>query len=56
MDEWTDKTLKDLEQRLPNYLNQATLGELRRMLVEQAKRIDRAEGELDGRAWSKQNW
>ncbi|MBM6753472.1 MULTISPECIES: hypothetical protein [Lactobacillaceae] len=56
MDEWTDQTLKDLAKRLPGYLDQVTLSELRRVLKEQAERIDRAEGELDGRAWSKRNW
>ncbi|WP_298729542.1 hypothetical protein [uncultured Granulicatella sp.] len=38
------------------YKERALLVAVKTLLLEQAKRIEQAHGELDGRMWSPENW
>ena len=52
---WVDETVANLLKEA-NYEDQAVIKAARAALHEQAKRLENAEGELDGRIWSKEAW
>jgi len=44
------------EYKEKEYKERALLVAAKTLLLEQAKRIEQAHGELDGRMWSPENW
>lgn len=54
--EWILSELSLLQKEEQSYEVQAFLSELKMILDEQYKRIEQAEGEIDGLLWSPKEW
>lgn len=54
--EWLIAEVNTLEQTATTYEEKAFYQELKLIVKEQYKRIEQAEGELDGTLWSPQKW
>lgn len=50
--DWISQAVSQLQQHADNYPDQAFYAVLEKMMIEQQKRIDQAQGEIDGRSWS----
>lgn len=50
--QWAHTELNALITKSPTYEEQAFYRELDRLMTEQARRLDNASGELDGRSWA----
>lgn len=53
---WLQQQIKELEEQADDYIDKAFWIALNDMVVEQAKRIEQSQGELDGRMWSTGKW
>ncbi|WP_179396272.1 hypothetical protein [Lacticaseibacillus absianus] len=54
--EWLLEQAAALEQAATDYAERAMWASLQDHIRQQARRIEQAEGELDGRAWDHQQW
>lgn len=54
--DWLLKEVKEAEESGQSYEEKAFFQELENIIKEQIKRIEQAEGELDGTLWSPQKW
>lgn len=55
-DDWLAQVLAKLRTNHPSMADQALIAAVEAQLHQQEERRQRAEDELDGRAWSKRNW
>ncbi len=54
--DWLLKEVKEAEESGQSYEEKAFFQELENIIKEQIKRIEQAEGELDGTLWSPKKW
>lgn len=54
--EWLEKQLTIWEQECPDYKERAFIVYSKRLLLEQMKRIEQQQGQLDGQLWSPKEW
>lgn len=54
--EWLLQQIDELESQTTTFANQALLEAAKAIAKEQAKRLEQAEMELDGRIWSPNKW
>ncbi|MGO3731934.1 MAG: hypothetical protein ACTJHC_02035 [Vagococcus sp.] len=54
--EWLQSVIDELEKNSYKYEEKALFMELKHIVSEQYKRIEQAEGELDGTLWSPNKW
>lgn len=54
--DWLVYQINDLKNKTTTFTNQALLEATKGIAKEQAKRIEQAEMELDGRIWSPNKW
>ncbi|MGY3749087.1 hypothetical protein [Vagococcus acidifermentans] len=54
--DWLYAQIASLEASSQQYEDRAFFQELREIVQEQYKRIEQAEGEIDGTIWSPRNW
>lgn len=53
---WLLKQIDELSDKQKDYEKRAFLLALKKVVLEQQKRIEQAQGELDGRLWDHNNW
>ncbi|WP_283679003.1 hypothetical protein [Lentilactobacillus sp. Marseille-Q4993] len=53
---WLLSQLKELESQQVSFVNKSILRQAGKIASEQSKRIEQAEGELDGRMWNPGKW
>lgn len=53
---WLIQEIDQLSSRQDDYEKRALLTSLKKVVFEQQKRIEQAQGELDGRLWDHNNW
>ncbi|KRO15515.1 hypothetical protein [Lacticaseibacillus saniviri] len=56
LENWLHEQVADLEKQAKSYPDQAFYHELNRFIQEQQKRLEQAEGEIDGRTWNHEQW
>lgn len=54
--EWMLSQIKDLQQKSTDYRQIALFQALEKLIQEQYKRMEQAQGEIDGRMWSPNKW
>lgn len=54
--EWLEKQLTIWEQECQDYKERAFIVYSKRLLLEQMKRIEQQQGQLDGQLWSPKEW
>lgn len=54
--EWMLEQVRGLEERSTDYRQKALFQEFAKVIEEQFKRIEQAQGEVDGRMWSPKEW
>lgn len=54
--DWLLQQIDEMEAHTPTFANQALLEATKAIAKEQAKRLEQAEMELDGRIWSPNKW
>lgn len=54
--EWMLSLIEQLKNKSNDYRQIALYQELSKLVKEQYKRIEQAEGEIDGRSWSPKDW
>ncbi|MQS90241.1 hypothetical protein [Companilactobacillus mishanensis] len=54
--EWLLKEVDKLQQKQPQYEDRAFLLALKSVIIEQNKRSEQIQNELDGRLWNHTNW
>ncbi|MFC6323563.1 hypothetical protein [Companilactobacillus baiquanensis] len=54
--EWLLNQIDELSTKQNDYKKRALLISLKKVVIEQQKRIEQAQSELDGRLWDHNNW